>query len=223
MPKVIQCFGGAFFGGLAFLVGSSPIQSTYSFWVRCGATSICDGIFVILSVGLRYHLFFKILDIPSGVCATNGITLLSFAPCRAGNIRLFYDQINFTKKKLCYNKINFTSKTFVFRPGRRRLEAKLNHQWLNRAQVTPWKSFRAVIAFPLHLKVLYRSLQYFCLVAIFLCFNSVPLQRDRGLWMVSSNYGWVVCFWYFQDIKWTQKRTITPMPSEIDDNMFFTP
>ena len=49
------------------------------------------------------------------------------------------------------------------------------------------------------------------------------LLRDRGLWMVSSNYGWVACFWYFQDFKWTQKRTITPMPTKIDDNMFFTP
>ena len=28
---------------------------TYSFWVRCGATSICDGIFVVVSVLFFYH------------------------------------------------------------------------------------------------------------------------------------------------------------------------
>ena len=49
------------------------------------------------------------------------------------------------------------------------------------------------------------------------------LQRGRGLWKAWSNYGRSVEFWYFQAFKWTQKRTMTPMPTEIDENMFFTP
>ena len=48
-------------------------------------------------------------------------------------------------------------------------------------------------------------------------------QRSRGLWKAWSNYGRSVEFWYFQAFKWTQKRTMTPMPTEIDENMFFTP
>ena len=49
------------------------------------------------------------------------------------------------------------------------------------------------------------------------------VQRGRGLWKAWSNYGRVVYFWYFQDFKWAQKRTITHMPTEIDENVLFTP
>ena len=45
----------------------------------------------------------------------------------------------------------------------------------------------------------------------------------RGLWKGWSNYERSLEFWYFQAFKWTQKRTMTPMPTEIDENMFFTP
>ena len=41
--------------------------------------------------------------------------------------------------------------------------------------------------------------------------------------LVNIQYGRSVEFWYFQAFKWTQKRTMTPMPTEIDENMFFTP
>ena len=42
----------------------------------------------------------------------------------------------------------------------------------------------------------------------------------KGTW---PNYGQVVCFWNFQDFKWTQNRIIILMPTEIDENMFFMP
>ena len=48
-------------------------------------------------------------------------------------------------------------------------------------------------------------------------------KRGRGLWKAWSNYGRSVEFWYFQAFKCTQKRTKTHMPTEIDENMFFSP
>ena len=37
---------------------------------------------------------------------------------------------------------------------------------------------------------------------------------QRGLWKAWSKYGRVSCFWFFQDFKWTNKRTITSVPTE---------
>ena len=39
--------------------------------------------------------------------------------------------------------------------------------------------------------------------------RSAEIRAQKG-----SKYGRVSCFWYFQDFKWTNKRTITSVPTE---------
>ena len=56
-----------------------------------------------------------------------------------------------------------------------------------------------------------------------LVFAAHIFERGRGLWKAWSNYGQFVCFWYFQDFKWAKNRTITHMPTIIEENIFFSP